>query len=121
MSKLPDIWAVDFDGTLCENKFPEIGEPNNRVISYIKNRRKDGDKIILWSCRIGKQLQDAVDWCKDQGLEFDAVNDNLPETVKAFGNNCRKIFANYYLDDRALSLDGLDRVIVNEWIESKRG
>lgn len=49
------VIAVDFDGTLCENKFPEIGEPKKDIIDAVKKLRQQGNKIILWSCRSGQQ------------------------------------------------------------------
>ena len=70
------IIAVDFDGTLCENRYPEIGEPNEELIKYLIKRQVDGDKLILWTCRCGDILEQAVNWCHDHGLVFDAVNDN---------------------------------------------
>lgn len=95
------IIAVDFDGTLCKNQYPEIGEPNNALIEYLKVRQqKMGHKLILWTCRIGDKLEQAIDWCRDHGLIFDAVNQNLPEIVESFGGDCRKIFAHEYIDDR---------------------
>lgn len=94
------IIAVDFDGTLCENKFPEIGEANKEMIKYLKDRQEAGDKLILWTCRIGEILENAVRWSAEQGLIFDAVNENLPEIVISFGTDTRKIFAHEYIDDR---------------------
>lgn len=94
------IIAVDFDGTLCENQYPEIGEPNNALIEYLKMRQKMDNKLILWTCRVGDKLEQAIDWCQDHGLIFDAVNQNLPEIVKSFGGDCRKVFAHEYIDDR---------------------
>lgn len=96
-----DIIAVDFDGTLCENQFPEIGAPNTKLIKELIHRKENGDKLILWTNRVGDRLDEAVRWCQKQGLIFDAVNDNLPEIVEAFGSNSRKVFANIYIDDRA--------------------
>lgn len=96
-----DIIAVDFDGTLCENQWPEIGLPNTKLIKELIYRRKQGDKLILWTNRVDDKLENAVNWCKEQGLEFDAINDNLPEIVESFGSNSRKVFANIYIDDRA--------------------
>ena len=93
------IYAVDFDGTLCENKWPEIGEANLPLIQFLISRRAAGDKVILYTMREGSMLDVAVDWCKNHGLEFDALNDNLPEMKKFYGNNPRKVFANYYIDD----------------------
>ena len=99
-----NIIAVDFDGTLCENKWPEIGIPNEELIEYLKKRQANGEKLILWTSRNEEQTKEAVEWCKEYGLVFDAVNDNLPEIVEAFGGNCRKIFANEYIDDRNRSI-----------------
>lgn len=96
------IIAVDFDGTLCENKWPDIGEPFYPVIEYLKERQARGARLILWTNRHGEPLDEAVYWCAKQGLVLNAVNDNLPDIIKAFGGNCRKIFANEYLDDRAV-------------------
>lgn len=94
------IIAVDFDGTLCENKWPEIGEPNEELIEYLCDRQKNGDKLILWTCRADEKLQKAVEWCEDKGLVFNAVNENLPEIIESFGSDTRKIFANEYIDDK---------------------
>lgn len=94
--------ATDFDGTLCTDKWPDIGEPNQQLINHFIEERADGRiKLILWSCRCGEMLNDAVDWCHDHGLEFDAVNENIPETVIKFGSESRKISADEYWDDRA--------------------
>ena len=99
--KLPYVIAVDFDGTLCENKWPDIGMPNNNLISYLRCEQECKDaKIILWTCRHGRKLKHAVKWCKDQGLIFDAVNKNLPEVIRHFGSDTRKIFAHEYIDDK---------------------
>lgn len=94
------IIAVDFDGTLCENKWPEIGEPNKELIAYLKEQKEAGVKLILWTCRVGKILENAVKWSAEQGLIFDAVNENLPEVIAFMGGDTRKIFANEYIDDR---------------------
>lgn len=93
--------ATDFDGTLCEEKWPEIGEPNWEIINYLKFRRDSGAKIILWTCRTGQLLVNAVEWCKGVGLEFDAVNANLPEVIECFGGDSRKISATEYIEDLA--------------------
>lgn len=99
-----NIIAVDFDGTLCENKYPEIGEPNMELIDFLMNYQLNGDKVILWTCRNEEQTKAAVDWCSEKGLIFDAVNENLPEIITEFGGDTRKIFANVYIDDRNVSL-----------------
>lgn len=102
MSSYVPIYAVDFDGTLCESQWPGIGEPNTKLIEHLIKRQKQGAKIILWTCRIEERLQEAVDWCAEYGLVFDAVNDNLPENVEKYGSNCRKIWATCYIDDLAV-------------------
>ena len=94
------VIAVDFDGTLAKNRYPNIGEPNIKLINHLIKRKAYGDKLILWTCRIDKELDDAIEWCKEHGLEFDTVNDNLPEIIEAWDSNPRKIFADIYLDDR---------------------
>ena len=95
------IIAVDFDGTLCESKYPEIGSPNMSLIRVLIQKREAGDKIILWTCRAGEYLDNAVKWCRDFGLTFDTVNENLPEILELWGNDSRKITADIYIDDRA--------------------
>lgn len=95
-------YAVDFDGTLCQNKWPEIGRPFPSMINRMKRLRRNGHKLILWTCREGMPLVEAITWCAQHGLFFDAVNDNLPEHKERFDGNCRKIFADYYIDDRAM-------------------
>lgn len=93
------IIAVDFDGTLVKNLYPQIGETNEEVLDYCKKQQAKGARIILWTNRVGKFLDDAVAWCRKHGLRLDAVNDNLPEIVNAFGSNCRKIYADEFIDD----------------------
>lgn len=104
------IFAVDFDKTLIlENTWPDInGRPNKPMIEYLlMERRKRASKIILWTCRDGQALTDAIEFCRENGLEFDAVNENLPEMIKAYGNDSRKISADKYIDDAAVNPDGV--------------
>lgn len=98
----PEIFAIDFDGTLCEYAWPGIGKPHNDIIDWAKRLRKDGHKLILWTCRCGMPLIDAVVWCADHGLFFDAINDNLEENKRRYGGDTRKVLADYYVDDRAV-------------------
>ena len=94
------IYAIDFDGTIVEDRFPEIGEPKKERIEAIKRLQAYGAKIILWTCRTGKDLEAAVKWCEEHGLVFDAVNENLPETQKKWGGDTRKVFCDLYIDDK---------------------
>lgn len=98
------IIAVDFDGTLCEgDHYPNIGPPRMKVIRYILGQQRLGASIILWTCRTGEALQQAVDWCAQYGLYFDAVNENECQTFDWMkGEESRKIFAHEYIDDRAI-------------------
>lgn len=96
------IIAVDFDGTLCENRWPEIGQENRHVINQLIRHQADGDKIILWTCRSGQMLDDAILWCLNRGLRFNAINANLAENIERYGNDCRKVFADEYWDDKSV-------------------
>lgn len=97
------IIAVDFDGTLCYgDNYPDIGKPNIKLIEYLKRRRSYGDILILWTCRENKPLQDAIEWCKKSGLEFDYFNENVPSLIKEYGDDCRKVSADIYIDDRSI-------------------
>ena len=104
------IIAVDFDGTLCYSNWPELGEPNIPLIEYLKTQQRIGNKLILWTCRAGDALERAILWCKDHGLLFDAVNDNLPEIVEFYGNNSRKITCDLYIDDKSAFIDSMGRL-----------
>ena len=98
------IYAVDFDGTLVENAPPNYDtyRPNMYLINHLIKRRKAGNKVILWTCRTGERLKNAVAFAKSVGLEFDAVNENLPEIIEYFGGkSSRKVFADIYIDDKA--------------------
>lgn len=108
------IIAVDFDGTLVQDKFPEIGEAFTLRMRCVKLLRKHGHKVILWTCRTGKHLEDAVEFCKKHGVEFDAVNCNLPEVQEKWGGDTRKVYCDYYIDDK-----GRPETALNElWISA---
>lgn len=99
------IIAVDFDGVIIPaGCWPGIGEPNASLITWLKEIRAAGNKLILWTNRVNDALDLAVSFCREHGLEFDAVNDNLPEVIEMFGSNSRKITADFYIDDKAVCL-----------------
>lgn len=110
-----EIIACDFDGTLCANAWPGIGKANEDTIWYLKKHQAEGNKIILWTCRTGELLDEAVEWCKDQGLIFDAINENLPEVIETMGGDTRKIYADEYVDDKNRKLTDmiLERIVAN--------
>lgn len=94
------VFAVDFDGFLFEEAFPEIGKPILQNIVICKRIRKAGHTLILWSCRADDKLKEAVEACAKYDLFFDYVNENTPENIEKYGNDSRKICADYYFDDR---------------------
>ena len=95
--------AVDFDGTIVEHKYPEIGEEKPFAIDTLKMLIRDRHKLILWSVREGKLLEDAVEWCRDRGVAFYAINRDYPE--ETWDNNphfSRKLKVDIFIDDRNL-------------------
>lgn len=97
------IIAVDFDGTICTNNYPNCGSPNTVLIKKLIRLREAGHKLILWTCRTDNELKVAVDYCKKYGLEFDKINENLDELVQMFEGDTRKVVADIYLDDKAMN------------------
>ena len=93
--------AVDFDGTIVEHRYPEIGREVPFATDTLKMLMREQHKLILWSVREGKLLQDAVDWCRAKGVEFYAVNKDYPEeNEEKNAHFSRKIKADYFIDDR---------------------
>jgi len=93
------IIAIDFDGTIVEDAYPEIGSPMLFAFETLKELNKDGHRLILWTYRNGSRLQEAVDFCSKKGVEFYAVNKNYPEE-NFEGKVSRKINADLFIDDR---------------------
>jgi len=94
--------AVDFDGTIVEHNYPNIGEEKLFAIETLKELQKQGHQIILWTYRHGKELEEAVEYCRKRGLEFYAVNKNYPEEIFDENTMSRKIYADVYIDDKNL-------------------
>ena len=92
------IVAVDFDGTLSlDSQYPNIGRFNTHLYEALMELKGIGWSIVLWTCREGKELKEAVEWCANNGLKFDAINENPPEVPF----KSRKVVADMYIDDRA--------------------
>lgn len=108
--------AIDFDGCLCDNAYPAIGAPHWGVIARAKMEQEAGAGLILWTCREGQLLQEAVAACESWGLHFDAINESLPSWIAAFNNAPRKVGASEYWDDRAVPMGGEQEV--NQVIEA---
>ena len=100
------IIAVDFDGVLCENKFPDIGKPYYEVVSLVRELADKGHEIILWTSRNGNELAKAIEWCTDRGLHFCSINSPAPSNEKEYADKypvqSRKIYADIYIDDHNL-------------------
>lgn len=111
------IYAIDFDNTLAITRFPEIVAPNKKMVAFAKAVKAQGHQIILWTSRAGADLENAVEWCRLQGLVFDAVNEPLPEQIKRWGNDTRKIYADYYIDDKNMTIHKLINAISQSHIE----
>ena len=93
------IIAVDFDGTIVKHKYPSIGKEIPYAIKTLKYIQEKGHKLILWTYRSGEDLDKAVQFCKERGLTFHAVNNNF-EGEEFDNTYSRKIYADIYIDDR---------------------
>ena len=93
--------AVDFDGTIVTHEYPAIGVERPFAIDTLKMLIRDQHKLILWSVREGKLLDEAVEWCRERGVEFYAVNRDYPEeTTKNNPHFSRKLKVDLFIDDR---------------------
>lgn len=119
---MPFILAIDYDNTLFEGSYPEIGKPKTDIINKVKEFKKNKAEIVLWTCREDKSLAEAIKRCKEVGLEFDAINENTPSQQKYMAKKLkegeifatRKIFADFYLDDKSYNLDYFMKIKVKE-------
>ena len=91
------IIAVDFDGTIVKDAYPDIGKPILFAFDTLKKMQDEGFQLILWTYRSGKRLQEAVDFCKSKGIDFYAVNKSYPEEVMNESIS-RKIHADLFID-----------------------
>lgn len=95
------IIAVDFDGTIVTHEYPKIGREIPFAIQTLKMLKNDGHKLILWSVREGRLLEEAIQWCRERGLEFYAANKDYPEEERQNNNHySRKLKADVWIDDR---------------------
>lgn len=99
------IIAIDFDGTLVEDSWPEIGRPRHDQFDRAKALKRDGHKLILWTCRedspSGNRLTEAVEFCAKMGLYFDSVNENVTDSPFNYLGHSRKVYADKYIDDKS--------------------
>lgn len=101
------IVAVDFDGILCQDAFPEIGRPNYEIVALVREIIDAGHEVVLWTCRVDARLKEAIEWCERRRLHFCAVNENAPSNrlqyERQYPNGTRKVYADVYLDDKDLA------------------
>jgi len=91
--------AIDFDGTLVEHKYPQIGIELLKAFQTLKELQKNGHKLILLTMRSGKELKEAIDYCKERGITFWSINEN---PTQSGWTESKKVYANLYIDDAAL-------------------
>jgi hydroxymethylpyrimidine pyrophosphatase-like HAD family hydrolase len=94
------IFAIDFDGTIVRDRYPDIGEPILDAIITIKEIKNLGHKIIIWSCRVEPQLTEMRDFLILNNIPFDYINENCPTKIAYYNNDTRKIGADFYIDDK---------------------
>ncbi len=94
------VIAIDFDGTIVEHKYPAIGKEMLFAFDTLKAMQREGHLLILWTYRAGRELDEAVEYCKENGLEFYAINKSYPEEEFKEGEVSRKINADMFIDDR---------------------
>jgi len=94
------IIAVDFDGTLVEHRYPEIGKEILFAFETLRALQKKNHQLILWTIRTGKELEESIEFCRKRGIEFYAVNASYPEEKYDPDRVSRKVTADIYIDDR---------------------
>lgn len=95
------IIAIDFDGVLVNDKFPEIGEPDWDMVSAVWRLSHTEHELVLWTCRVDDRLEEAKQWCIDHDLKFTSINSNTPTNLNEYSTDPRKVYADIYIDDRA--------------------
>jgi len=92
------ILAIDFDGTIVEDRYPKIGKEKPFAFETLKRLEQDGHRLILWTMRSGERLEEAVNFCKKNGITFYAINESFPG--EKIGDSSRKVNADIFIDDR---------------------
>lgn len=106
------IIAVDFDGTIVEHRFPEIGKECPSALMCLRQWKAEGVKLILWTMRSGVHLVEAVEWCRQRGLTFSAINHGINDTAWTTSN---KAYADVYIDDMAIGCPMIDFCRMVDW------
>jgi hypothetical protein len=108
MTKL--VLGIDFDGTIVEEGFPKIGKIKPNTVELMKKAYELGHLVIVWTARSGEYEQDAVNFLNENNIPYHYINCNPEDPFAIKGEQGRKIFCHYYLDDRAVHVDDIDEV-----------
>ena len=93
--------AIDFDGTIVTHKYPHIGEEKPFAIQTLRMLAEEGHRLVLWTVREGRMLDEAVEWCRQRGVEFYAVNKDYPEETQQNNHRySRKLKVDVFIDDK---------------------
>lgn len=103
--------GIDFDGTIVTEAFPGIGEIKSEVVELMDKAREKGHLIIVWTARSGEALEKAKEFLIENNIPFDYINENPEDPWAIAGEQGRKIFCSYYLDDRAIQIDNLKEML----------
>ena len=120
------IIAVDFDGTISRGKYPAIDGAQSDAVEVLTQLHEAGHYIIIWTCRCGQPLLDAINWLLENKIPFDRVNDHNPDNVRKYGEGGNKVYAHVYIDDKNLggfpgwlaAREGI-RIMEQEYLMSK--
>lgn len=118
------VFAVDFDGTIVKAEYPEIGDLIPGALETMQLMRARGHKIIIWTCRHGTHLEAVKAFLKANEVPYDYLNEHYPVFVQAHGYEPRKIFADYYIDDRNITpwtWKDVERIILSLPVEDPQG
>lgn len=113
------IIAVDFDGTIVKNEWPNIGKMRLFAKFVLKWLKKRGHTLILWTCRSQKEISESALFLESRGIEFDYINENPKEAIEKYNNDPRKIGADWYIDDKAGFLGWWSIPIIIWWLERR--
>lgn len=95
--------AIDFDGTIAESAYPGVGKLRLDAKEIINKLYDEGHKILINTCRTGSYEGDAENFLRRSGIKYHYINCNLPEDVISYGQDCRKLSADVYIDDKCLT------------------
>lgn len=118
------IIAIDFDGTICEAQYPEVGKERECAKEYINKLYDLGYGIVINTCRTLHAATNAINFMEERGIKYHYFNTNFPHLIEEYGNDCRKISADIYVEDRCLfsipSWEDKFKIITTRFPNAKR-